>query len=160
MKWLHRTGLWLGATAIMAAMAFAAGQQDAGDVAKAEKILNTSCTTCHDIRKVQTQALDDGSWTKIVNSMVEKGAKVSKDEIPLLVSYLGDNFGPLPDGPGKEIILEKCTVCHDLKRVRHHFATPEDWADLLGAMENEGLMLSEEQYVTVLKYLARNFRQQ
>src|SRR5947207_2569212 len=160
MKWIHRTGLWLSATAIMAAMAFAAGQQDAGDVAKAEKILNTSCTTCHDIRKVQTQALDDGNCGKIVNSMVEKGAKVSKEDIPLLVSYLGDNFGPLPDGPGKDIILEKCTVCHDLKRVRQHFATPEDWADLLGAMENEGLMLSEEQYVAVLKYLARNFRQQ
>ena len=32
---------------------------------------------------------------------------------------------------------------------------PEDWADTLSSMENEGLMLSEEEFATVLKYLAR-----
>jgi cytochrome c5 len=159
MNWIYKTGLWVGATAVMAAMAFATGQQDAGDRAKAEKILNTSCTGCHDLRKVQTQAMDEESWTKTVNSMIDKGAKVQKEDIPLFVSYLEDNFGPLPDGPGKEVVLNKCTVCHDLRRVRQHFATPEDWADLLGAMENEGLMLSDEEYVAALKYLARNFRQ-
>src|SRR5262249_42904526 len=120
---------------------------------------NTTCTACHDLRKIQTQAHDADEWTTIVNTMVEKGAKVEKDDIPLLVTYLEDSFGPLPDGPGKEIVLNKCTVCHDLKRVRQHFASPEDWADTLNSMENEGLMLSEEEFVTVLKYLARNFRQ-
>ena len=159
MKWMHKTGLWAAATAITAAMAFATGQQSAADAEKAEKIMNTSCATCHDLRKIQTQALDEATWTKVVNSMIEKGAKVSKEDAPLLVSYLEDNFGPLPDGPGKEILLNKCTVCHDLKRVRQHFGTPEDWMDLLGAMENEGLMLSDEEYVAVLRYLARNFRQ-
>jgi hypothetical protein len=51
-------------------------------------------------------------------------------------------------------------MCHDLKRVRQHFATPEDWADTLNAMQNEGLMISDEDLLTVLKYLARNFREQ
>jgi len=153
-----KTGLWLGATVMTAVMAFAAGQ-DTGQMGKPERILNTSCTTCHELRKVQTQALDEAGWTKIVNAMIEKGAKVDKEDIPMLVSYLGDNFGPLPEGEGKQIVLEKCTVCHDLKRVRQHFATPEDWADLLGSMENEGLMVSDEEYVALLKYLAKNFRQ-
>ena len=83
MKWIHKTGLWLGATAITAAMAFPAGQQDAAQIEKAERILNLSYTTCHDIRKVQTQARDEESWNKIVNSMVEKGAKVPKDDVPI-----------------------------------------------------------------------------
>ena len=157
---MYKTGMWAAVTTVTAALAFAAGQQNAGDLAKAERILNTGCTTCHDLRKVQTQALDEDGWAKVVNSMVEKGAQVQKEDIPVLVSYLEDSFGPLPDGPGKEIVLNKCTVCHDLKRVRQHFGTPEDWMDLLGAMENEGLMLSDEEYVAVLKYLARNFRQQ
>jgi cytochrome c5 len=155
---LGKTGLWISVTIITAAMAFAAGQ-DAGQPSKAERILNTSCTTCHDLRKIQTQALDEEGWTQVVKSMIDKGAKVDKEDIPLFVSYLEDNFGPLPEGTGKEIVLNKCTVCHDLKRVRQHFATPEDWADLLRAMENEGLMISDEEFVTVLKYLARNFRQ-
>lgn len=154
-----KTGLWVGATLFTATVALMAGQ-DAPQNAKAEKILNANCTTCHDLRKIQTQALDADAWTKVVNSMIEKGAMVDKDDIPMLVDYLEDNYGPLPDGPGKEIVLNKCTVCHDLKRVRQHFATPEDWADTLNSMQNEGLMISDEDLLTVLKYLARNFREQ
>jgi len=150
--------LWLGATIVTAAIAFAAGQDQTQ--VKSERILNTSCTTCHDLRKIQTQALDAEGWSKVVNSMIEKGAKVDKDDIPMFVSYLEQNFGPLPDGPGKEIVLNKCTVCHDLKRVRQHFASPEDWADTLNAMQNEGLMITDEELLAVLKYLARNFREQ
>jgi cytochrome c5 len=154
-----RTGMWLGATIVTAAIAFAAGQ-DSTEGSKAERILNTSCTTCHDLRKVQTQALNGEAWTKIVNSMIDKGAKVEKSDIPVLVSYLEDSYGPLPEGAGKAIVLDKCTTCHDLKRVRQHFATPEDWVDTLNAMQNEGLMISDEDLLTVLKYLARNFREQ
>jgi cytochrome c5 len=152
-----KTGLWAVITLMLAAAAFAAGQ-DIG-VPKAEKIFNLSCMACHDLRKIQTQALDAEAWTKVVNRMVDNGAKVEKEDIPLLVNYLEDNFGPLPEGPGKQIVLEKCTVCHDLKRVRQHLASPEEWADTLGAMENEGLMLSDEEFAAVLRYLARNFRQ-
>lgn len=154
-----KTGLWVGATMICAAIAFAAGQ-DATEGSKAERIVNISCTTCHDLRKIQTQALDAEAWTKVVNSMIEKGAKVEKSDVPTLVNYLEDSYGPLPEGEGKAIVLNKCTVCHDLKRVRQHFATPEDWVDTLNAMQNEGLMISDDELLTVLKYLARNFREQ
>jgi len=148
---------WASGTVVLAGAAFAAGQ-DAAQV-KAEKIVNTTCLTCHGLRPIQTQALDAANWKKIVDSMIEKGAMVEKEDVPILATYLEDNFGPLPEGAGKEILLNKCTSCHDLKRVRQHFASPEEWADTLSSMENEGLMLSEEEFVTVLKYLARNFRQ-
>lgn len=148
---------WASGTVVLAGAAFAAGQ-DAAQV-KAEKIVNTTCLTCHGLRPIQTQALDAANWKKIVDSMIEKGAMVEKEDVPILATYLEDNFGPLPEGAGKEILLNKCTNCHDLKRVRQHFASPEEWADTLSSMENEGLMLSEEEFVTVLKYLARNFRQ-
>ena len=151
-----KTSLWAAATAMLAAVAFAAAQDD--DMAKAEKVFNTSCMACHDLRKIQTTALDAEGWTKIVDSMVQKGAKVEKADMPALVGYLEANFGPLPEGDGKKIVLEKCTVCHDLKRVRQHLASPEEWADTLGAMENEGLRISDEEFAAVLRYLARNFR--
>jgi len=153
-----KTGLWIAATVITAAAAFAGGQ-GGGQDAKAERMVNAVCTSCHDLRKIQTQALDEDGWKKIVDLMIQEGAKINTEDIPMLVSYLADEYGPLPEGEGKRIVLEKCTVCHDLKRVRQHFATPEDWADLLRAMENEGLMISEDEFVTVLRYLARNFRQ-
>jgi cytochrome c5 len=150
-------GLWVAATAMLAAIALAAGQDDSSS--KAEKIVNTTCLSCHDMRPIQTKALDADGWKKIVDSMIDKGATVNKGDIPMVVSYLEDNFGPLPEGNGKAIVLEKCTVCHDLKRVRQHLASPEEWADTLNSMENEGLMLSEEEFGIVLRYLARNFRQ-
>src|SRR5438309_172626 len=143
-----KTALWVAATLALAAIAFGAGQND---VPKGEKIFNTACMACHDIRKVQTQALDADGWKQIVDSMIEKGAKVDKADVPMLVTYLEDNFGPLPDGNGKELVLEKCTVCHDLKRVRQHLASPEEWADTLNSMENEGLMLSDEEFAIVLR---------
>jgi mono/diheme cytochrome c family protein len=152
-----KSALWATLTISLAAIAFGRGQNV--DATKAEKIVNTTCISCHDIRKIQTQALDSEAWKGVVETMIEKGATVEKNEVPILVSYLEDNFGPLPDGNGKQIVLQKCTVCHDLKRVRQHLASPEEWADLLGSMENEGLMLSQDEFATVLRYLARNFRQ-
>src|SRR5689334_6784849 len=105
MKSTVRTGLWLAVTTTLAAIAFGAAQDDA--YMKAEKIMNTACTNCHDLRKIQTKALDAMAWKKVVDSMVDMGAKVDKADVPLLVSYLEDNFGPLPDGNGKEVVLEK-----------------------------------------------------
>jgi cytochrome c5 len=157
MTWTVKSGLWIAATVMLAAMAFGAGQDDG--LTKAERIVNTTCLQCHDLRKIQTQALDAAGWQAVVESMIEKGAKVEKADVPMLSVYLEGNFGPLPDGNGKEIVLNKCTVCHDLKRVRQHLASPEEWAETIGAMENEGLMISDEEYALVLRYLARNFRQ-
>jgi cytochrome c5 len=152
-----KTISWVGVTVMLAAIAFGAGQDDG--YMKAEKIMNTTCISCHDLRPIQTKALDAAAWKGIVDAMIDKGAQVEKSDIPLLTNYLEDNFGPLPEGNGKEVVLQKCTVCHDLKRVRQHLASPEEWADTLGAMENEGLMISDEEYALVLRYLARNFRQ-
>lgn len=90
--------------------------------------------------------------------MVEKGAAVKKEDEPVLVKYLVNNFGPLPDGPGKAILLEVCTQCHRLDRVRLRGGTRQDWDDLLNHMLNEGAPLSDEDYPVLLNYLARNFR--
>jgi len=152
MKWL-----WAWFTVCSAAAVFTIANVQ--DDERGERIMNASCTTCHDLRPIQTQALDEEGWTKVVGTMIAKGAEVQKAEIPLVVEYLVRRHGPLPDGPGKEIVLNKCTVCHDLKRVRQHLASPEEWADTLNAMMNEGLVLSDEEFVAVLRYLARNFRQ-
>ena len=127
---------------------------------KGEQIQNASCLGCHDLRPIQTQALDKDGWTKMIASMVDKGAEVKPDELAPLVDFLVKNHGPLPDGAGKTILLNTCTVCHDLGRVRRQGGTRDDWNDILGAMLNEGAMLSEQDYPVLLAYLARNFKPQ
>jgi hypothetical protein len=128
---------------------------------RGEQIQNLSCSmTCHDLRPIQTQALDKDGWTKVVARMVDKGAEVKPDEIPALVDFLVRRHGPLPEGPGKLILLNTCTVCHELDRVVRHGATRELWEETLSAMLNEGAMLSEQDFPVLLAYLARNFKPQ
>src|SRR5919201_6176028 len=147
----RRTG-WIVAAISAATITAAAAQeaQQAND--KAEQILNASCTTCHDLRPIETSALDKEGWRKDVDAMIEKGADVKPDDRPLLIDYLVKNHGPLPEGPGKTVVLNVCTMCHDLSRVRRPGATPEEWQEILLAMLNEGAPLTEQDFPVVLGY--------
>jgi cytochrome c5 len=123
-----------------------------------ERIMNASCqTNCHTVRSVQTQAMDAAAWTKTVGTMVDKGAKVSKDDIPVLVRYLAEHYGPIPDGPGKEIVLNTCTMCHDLNRIKLGRRSSEEWEETLISMLNEGAPLSDEAFGIVHAYLSKNY---
>ncbi|OLC45533.1 MAG: hypothetical protein AUH43_15900 [Acidobacteria bacterium 13_1_40CM_65_14] len=149
----------LGVCAAIAAISMAAAAaQDAQKTERGEQILNGACnTSCHDLRPIDTQALDEPGWTKDVKSMIEKGAEVTADDVPVLVAYLVKQHGPLPDGPGKDILLNICTRCHDLQRVRRERTSAEGWLEILDAMLNEGAPLSEQDLPVLLRYLARNF---
>jgi len=154
---------WFRAIVATVPLALAAsGQPAAGQetpkVEPGEQIQNASCTTCHDRRHIDVQALDEAGWMKVIASEIEKGAKVEKDDVPVLVAYLVKNHGPLPDGPGKEIVLNVCTQCHDLQRVRRQRSSADGWAEILDTMLNEGAPLSAQDFPVVLRYLARNFR--
>jgi competence protein ComEA len=78
-------------------------------------------------------------------------------DVTVLVEFLTRRHGPLPGGPGKEILLDTCTRCHDLQRVRRERNTPEGWLEILEAMLNEGAPLAEKDLPVLLRYLAKNF---
>src|SRR5439155_6165637 len=71
------------AVAVMAIVAIvpaaARAQEAAAKSERGERILTAACLTCHDNRHVDTQALDEAAWTKMVQSEIERGAKVSAD---------------------------------------------------------------------------------
>ena len=147
----------LGFVAV-AALGAAAAQDTAPD--KGEQIQNAACLACHDLRPIQTEAHDEKGWASIVGSMIDMGAEVKDADKPVLVKYLAQNHGPLPDGAGKELLLTRCTICHDLGRVRIHTVSRDEWEETLSAMLNEGAMLSDQDFQVLLSYLARNFRAQ
>ncbi|HJZ78662.1 MAG TPA: hypothetical protein VKE51_43340 [Vicinamibacterales bacterium] len=132
--------------------------QEAAKPEPGEQILNAACQNCHDHRRVDTQALDEEGWTKVVKVEIARGADVKSADQPVLIDYLARMHGPLPDGPGKEVVLNICTQCHDLARVRRERLSAEGWAEILDAMLNEGAPLNQSDFATVLRYLARNFR--
>ena len=128
---------------------------------RAERVMNASCSAagCHTLRPIQTAAKDDEGWTATIAAMAEKGAKVAPDDLPILTEYLVRYHGPLPEGEGRSILLNICTLCHDLQRVRTRRATIEGWKDLLDQMIFEGAPLADDQIPILLTYLARNFHQ-
>ncbi len=152
----QRVGLFIGASAaaLILAVVATSGAQDADP---GERIMNAACQGCHDARVIQVQAMDADGWSKRVSQEIEKGAKVSKEDIPTLVTYLVRTHGPLPDGTGKEVILNTCTQCHDLFRIKANRRSPEEWEETLISMLNEGAMLNDEEFARVLRYLSRNF---
>jgi len=155
---LDRTG-WLVCGAIIVTVAALLGAaQDASPTNKGEQLMNASCLACHDLRPIQVTALDAEGWKGVVGAMVERGAQVADPDLPVLVDYLARTYGPLPDGDGKKILLNTCTVCHDTSRIKRTALDREGWQDLLGAMLNEGAMLSEQDFPVLLNYLSRNFK--
>jgi len=148
--------VWLSVAFTAAPIALVVGQENR-QPERGEQILSVSCTTCHDLRPIETQALDENSWKKAVASMIEQGAEVKPADVPVLVEYLVKQHGPLPDGPGKDVLLNICTRCHDLQRIRREHLSAEGWLEILDAMLNEGAPLSEKELPVLLRYLARNF---
>ena len=147
---------------VLAAAAFAAvavfGVASAQDATnRGEQIQNAACLSCHDTRPIDTASYDRGGWNDVVSSMINKGADVKDADKPVLVDFLVRNHGPLPDGPGKQILLNTCTICHDLGRVRAHTVSRDEWEETLSAMLNEGAMLSDQDLAILLNYLSRNF---
>src|SRR5262245_41187781 len=123
-----------------------------------ERIMNSSCVNaCHSVRVIQTQAMTPEAWGKTVENMIGMGAKVSKEEVPVLVQYLAQHHAPVPEGQGKQILLNICTMCHDLGRIRLGRRSPEEWEETLVSMLNEGAPLSEEQFPIIHAYLSKNF---
>jgi cytochrome c5 len=152
-----RAIVWTSAVVLVSALAIAR-VGTAQEPERGERIMNASCqTSCHTVRNIQTQAMDADSWTKTVNTMVEKGAKVAPDDIPVLVRYLAEHHGPIPEGRGKEIVLNICTMCHDLSRIKLGRRSTEEWEETLISMLNEGAPLSDENFAIVHQYLSKNF---
>jgi cytochrome c5 len=151
-----RLAVFVTASAL-ALMVTIVGTSGAQDEDPGERLMNAACQDCHSVRVIQVQAMDAEGWMKRVSQEIDKGAKLSKEDVPTLVNYLVRTHGPLPDGPGKEVILNTCTQCHDLYRIKANRRSPEEWEELLVSMLNEGAQLNDEEFARVHAYLSRNF---
>jgi cytochrome c5 len=67
--------------------------------AAGERILNTACTTCHDLGPIVRRADDRAAWESVVYGMVGNGADVKDADIPVLVNYLFKTYGPPKEAP-------------------------------------------------------------
>jgi hypothetical protein len=57
----------------------------------------------------------------------------------------------------RQLVLEACTACHTLDRVRSQRLTREEWRQTIAGMLSEGVPLTDDEVTLVVDYLARNF---
>lgn len=61
------------------------------------------------------------------------------------------------ENKARELVLEACTACHTLDRVKIQRLTSEEWRQTIAGMLSEGVPLTDDEVTLVVNYLARNF---
>jgi competence protein ComEA len=89
-------------------------------------------------------------WPKFVCVLALVGLLGS----PLLFVARAQDQDPFPDGPGKQLMLTKCSQCHDTDRIAAQRLTQDGWDSEMSKMIQNGLQLSDQEYGTILNYLA------
>ena len=58
-------------------------------------LLRRTCTVCHNLRGLSAYAdyWGEPEWRSMVETMMEYGAELAPDELPVLVRYLAVNYG-------------------------------------------------------------------
>ncbi len=62
--------------------------------------------------------------------------------------------GPLPEGPGVDLVYGKCQQCHPINYTVNNAGLPDFlWADTIQLMKQLGMQVTEEEEVILLDYL-------
>jgi cytochrome c5 len=142
---------------LAAAVLFSAATSSAQRPSEGQQLVEKNCQGCHTMRRVETAAKDAKGWQETIQVMIQDGAEIEESEIPPMVQYLTREHGPLPEGPGKQIMLNICTQCHNLQRIKIGRRSAEEWEETLLAMLNEGAPVNDEQLPVIHAYLSRHF---
>lgn len=73
---------------------------------------------------------------------------------PAAHSWAQGGSGPLPPGPGVELVYAKCTQCHPITQVAESKGLPVFlWEDTVALMKKLGMKVTEQEESTLLGYL-------
>ena len=100
------------------------------------------------------------STTSQIFKTIVKRAKLAAILTPLLLVPSTPAQENLPDGPGKELLMNVCTVCHNLARVVEKRLSKDEWDDIVDKMAARGARASDEEFDTIVNYLVKNFGKQ
>jgi len=80
--------------------------------------------------------------------------------VTMMIASMAFAFGQdvvLPEGEGKKIVEDKCTVCHDLTFVAKQHLNKDEWTDMVKIMVASGAMVSDAEMPVLVDYLVKNF---
>lgn len=124
------------------------------------------CSGCHPAEAVLGRMDTPKNWARKVDSMINRGAVATPEEIDQINAYLNKNFAfvpsqvHLPDGPGKQALQKVCGSCHPAEIVVNrdsHAGTREHWSDTIDRMLVRGAKGTNEEFEQITAYLVANF---
>ena len=154
----------LAASLVVYGLAAAASAQDAArslpesagaDVAKAK------CLGCHEADLIVSQRLSPTGWDREVAKMERWGAKLSAEERPVLVGYLGRHFGVRPlathdaaaVAAGEAVYTAACRTCHEDDLSEQQRLSAAAWGRTVDKMVRWGAKVTPEDKPALVAYL-------
>ena len=80
--------------ALMVGMATGAWSQGALPEGTGKDVVEIACTACHGTSLFTGSRFSKSDWEYVVNDMIDRGALITADEVPIIVDYLTEHFGP------------------------------------------------------------------
>ena len=81
--------------------------------------------------------------------------------LPFLIAapaWAGDATTQKPEKDrGRELVLDLCSSCHEVERIKERAMTREEWAGFIKGMLAEGAAVTNEEFGLIVDYLAKNF---
>lgn len=143
----------------------------------AKALILRSCTECHGLDRITDNRKTEAGWQASVKDMIRLGAKLTLEEMAVMVAYLVAHFGPagspanvassalertpkdlsrlLPDGEGKGLVLATCVQCHNLRYVVELRKDAAGWRHTVQDMISRGAQLTAAEAELMTDYLAR-----
>jgi mono/diheme cytochrome c family protein len=83
-----------GVLAFTAALVFAStARNEPAAKDRGRELVQDVCTYCHNLDRLQGQALSREEWRGLTKGMISEGAPVTDDELSMILDYLAKNYG-------------------------------------------------------------------
>ncbi len=67
------------------------------------------------------------------------------------------SIGEQKDDTARQLVMDACTACHTLDRVKAQRLSREEWRQEIAGMLSEGVPLTDDEVSLVVDYLAQHF---
>ena len=83
-------------------------------------------------------------------------AAVARQDPPPPQAF-GQGGEGMPDTPGKDVVVKICGICHPANRAASVRLTRDGWTGVVDDMIKRGAKPTDQEYETIVDYLATNF---
>ena len=91
----------------------------------------------------------------VIEMALATNLRESASQTTSVIEYLSLNFGRKERG--RQLVEDICTYCHNLEKLDGQQRTRQEWRDLTKGMIFEGAPVTDEEFSTILDYLAKYY---